>query len=77
MKKILLALAIFSFGASSAFAWGHSFLKPHQNWQNYRNCVNTANTPNGLSKHKILADWACQKFYGVTTNNGGKPIPKS
>ena len=67
MKKVFLALAIFSLGASSAFAWGHPYLNSQQNWQNYHSCVDAAT--NGSDEQKILSNWACEKFYGVATNN--------
>ena len=67
MKKVFLVLAIFSLSASSAFAWGHPYLNSQQNWQNYHSCVDAAY--NGSDRQKILANYYCEKYYGVTTED--------
>ena len=67
MKKVFLVLAIFSLSASSAFAWGNPYLNSQQNWQNYHSCVDAAY--NGSDRQKILANYYCEKYYGVTTED--------
>lgn len=68
MKKFSILVAVVAiFGASSAFAWGNPFLTPAQNLANYQTCLNTK--ANGTKQQKILANWACETYYGVTTDD--------
>ncbi|TQR30655.1 hypothetical protein DMB92_07505 [Campylobacter sp. MIT 99-7217] len=72
MKKFFILVAFAGLlGSSSAFAWGNPYLTPQQNYKNYMACLNTAK--NGAERQKILANWACETYYGVTTwVDGGK-----
>lgn len=38
------------------------------NLANYQTCLNTK--ANGTKQQKILANWACETYYGVTTDDG-------
>lgn len=38
-----------------------------QNLANYQTCLNTK--ANGTKQQKILANWACETYYGVTTDD--------